>query len=214
MGLVALGGRAFCMIDAKLRHVKERALTPLARLLRPYLSPLTITLLGGLLGVGAAVAAGLRLTEVGLALWVLNRLLDGLDGTLARVQQTQSDLGGYLDIMTDFLVYALIPIGLFIGTPSAGNGFALAVMLATFYVNAGSFLYLSALLERRLQGAKTRGELTSIAMPNGLIEGAETVVFYGLFFLFPTQLSTLMLVFACLVVVSTAQRVVWALRHL
>lgn len=44
-------------------------------------------------------------------------------------------------------------------------------MLGAFYINAGAFLYLSAILERCDMGAKQRGELTTIHMPSGLIEG-------------------------------------------
>lgn len=41
----------------------------------------------------------------------------GIDGLVARVSGQQTDFGGYLDILCDFVVYAAIPIGL--GT----NGF-------------------------------------------------------------------------------------------
>lgn len=202
------------MIDTALRQVKERALSPLAARLPADVTPLFLTGIGGLFGLVSAGSAALGWTGLGVMAWALNRLFDGLDGTLARIRGTQSDVGGYLDIMVDFAVYALIPFGLVMGTPADGAWVALAAMLAAFYVNAGSFLYLSALLERRQNGAKQRGELTSITMPTGLIEGTETVVFYSLFFLFPAHLTLLMSVFGGLVVFSAVGRMVWALRHL
>jgi phosphatidylglycerophosphate synthase len=209
----ALAGQAIFMIDTTLRHVKERALLPIVARIAPCISPLTLTLLGGAIGLAAAGAAALGWTELGLGLWALNRIFDGLDGTLARFNGTQSDLGGYLDLMTDFLVYVAIPVGLGFDSPSNGVWLALVLMFGSFYVNAGSFLYLSALLERRQHGAKQCGELTAITMPVGLIEGAETVIFYSLFFLFPAYLTTLMTVFGVLVAFSAAQRVVWAARY-
>lgn len=89
--------------------------------------------------------------------WFLNRLFDGLDGSLAREQDAASDFGGYLDIVLDFAVYAAIPLGLALGQPAAANFVALALLLASFYVNAASWIYLAALLEKRQQGQWRRG---------------------------------------------------------
>jgi phosphatidylglycerophosphate synthase len=140
-----------------------------------------------------------------LALWLANRVLDGLDGTLARVQGAQSDVGGYVDLLLDFVVYAAIPFGLVLGRPSVATALAALALVGSFYVNAASWMYLAALLERRGVGARSRGELTSITMPEGLIGGSETVVLYTLF-LFSAM--------AALVVVTAAQRLVWAVRRL
>ncbi|MGQ7148234.1 CDP-alcohol phosphatidyltransferase family protein, partial [Escherichia sp. SS-MK2] len=45
-----------------------------------------------------------------LVVILLNRLLDGLDGALAR-RRGLTDAGGFLDISLDFLFYALVPFG-------------------------------------------------------------------------------------------------------
>lgn len=45
-----------------------------------------------------------------ITFWLLNRALDCLDGALARHRNLQSELGGFLDLLGDFIVYALIPI--------------------------------------------------------------------------------------------------------
>ncbi|MBK8027252.1 MAG: hypothetical protein IPK19_39135 [Chloroflexi bacterium] len=87
-------------------------------------------------------------------------------------------------------------------------------MFGAFYINAGAYLYLAALLERRAQGAKQRGELTSITMPGGVIEGTEAVIFFSLFFLLPEWFLPLLFLLGALVVVSTVQRIVWAARYL
>jgi phosphatidylglycerophosphate synthase len=100
-------------------------------------------------------------------LWLFNRVLDGLDGMVARFHARQSDFGGYLDIVLDFVVYAAIPVGLYWGNPGATNTAALILLLSSFYVNAASWIYLSAILEKRAAGASARGELTSVTMPNG-----------------------------------------------
>ena len=56
-----------------------------------------------------------------------------------------------------------------------------SLLVASFYVNAASWMYLAALLEQRNDGAAARGETTAVTMPPGLIGGAETVAFYAAF---------------------------------
>ncbi|MEP6991281.1 MAG: CDP-alcohol phosphatidyltransferase family protein, partial [bacterium] len=77
-----------------------------------------------------------------------------------------------------------------------------------------SWMYLAALLERRDLGARVHGELTSITMPEGVVGGTETVLFYTLFFLFPHHLVVLFGSMAALVLVSVVLRLVWAARQL
>ena len=90
----------------------------------------------------------------------------------------------------------------------------LALLLGTFYVNGASWMYLSALLEKRSVGATARGEQTSISMPTGLIEGSETILLYALYILFPGALTLLFAITAALVWITIAQRAVWASRAL
>jgi CDP-alcohol phosphatidyltransferase. len=61
---------------------------------------------------------------------VLNRLLDGLDGALARLRGL-TDAGGFLDIALDFLFYALVPFGFALAAP-ADNAIAAAWLLFAF----------------------------------------------------------------------------------
>ena len=205
------------MFDHLLRALKDRLLAPVARALGPGVSPTVVTLLACVVGLGAAAAAAGGRFGLGLALWAGNRTLDGLDGTLARVHDRQTDFGGYLDILLDFLVYAAVPIGLARGAWEDAQPwlpFAALALLASFFVNAASWMYLSALLEGRRAGAEARGELTSVTMPPGLVAGTETVILYSCFFLFPARLAELYALMAALVGVTIGQRLVWARRHL
>ncbi|MBC8160815.1 MAG: CDP-alcohol phosphatidyltransferase family protein [Roseiflexaceae bacterium] len=202
------------MFDRVLRVPKERLLIPLATGPLRNLDPTLVTVAAALIGVAAAAAAWQQQAAAAVFLWALNRLLDGLDGTLARHNNRQSDLGGYLDIVLDTLIYAIVPIGLALGVHTVGGYLALALLLASFYINASSWMYLAALLEKRSQGAQANGELTTITMPGGLIEGAETIVFFTLFLLLPSWLVPLFSLMALLVIVTTCQRIVWAIKHL
>ena len=129
-------------------------------------------------------------------------------------QHKQSDFGGYLDILLDVVIYAALPIALIVTTPSTAGYLSLTFLLAAYYLNSTSWLYLAAVLEKRQSGAAAQREQTSVTMPSGLIEGAETVVFYCLFLLWPTQSVLLFSVFAVLVLVTVGQRLVWATRAL
>ena len=201
------------MIDEVLRIPKEKVFEPLARSLSAV-SPTAVTLTACLVGVSAGVAASQNWNTAALGLWGVNRLLDGLDGTMARVNQRQSDLGGYLDTVLDSVVYAAIPLGLAFGSSQPGVFVALTLMLASFYINSATWMYLAALLEKRNLGAKTNGELTTVAMPGGLIEGLETILFYTLFLIFPQWLPALFAVMTGLVLLTSIQRVIWAVRNL
>jgi phosphatidylglycerophosphate synthase len=202
------------VFDDVLRALKDRLLAPVARALGSACPPGAVSLLALATGIVAAWLAAERSYAWALAAWLLNRVLDGLDGTLARVQGRASDLGGYLDILCDFAVYALLPIGIVAGAAPPDGWRALSILLASFYLNAASWMYLAAVLERRGRRVAASGKTTAVVMPAGLIAGTETIVFYSLFLLLPAQLVPLYLTMAGLVLVGVAQRAVWAGRTL
>lgn len=197
------------MLDPTLRNIKDVVLAPLAGVLGPV-SPGGLTAVGFTFGVGSAFLAWNDHLRWALAFWLLNRLLDGLDGAVARKHGTSSDLGGFLDLLADFAVYAAIPLALALrpGADSALAG-AAAVLLGAFYVNSAAWMVPAALLERRTRGVAERGEPTSVVIPEGLISGGETVVFFSLFFLLPHHQLLLFWLMALLTAVTVVQRLVW-----
>ncbi len=201
------------MFDNSARNLKERIFTPLSA---PFqrLNPAALTWVALGLGVISAIFLWRQQYNWAFIFWVLNRVFDGLDGTVARLTKKQSDLGGYLDILLDFVVYALIPIGLVFGDPTPIRYQLLAILLGVFYINAASWMYLSAILEKRSLGAGTQREHTTVTMPAGLVGGVETMLFYGAFMLFPSIMNLLLGAMAGLTAVTVAQRLLWAMRHL
>lgn len=202
------------MFDVVLRPLKERVFAPVTRAIGQRVSPMTLTLAGFVAGLLAAVLVARGAYRAALALWVINRVLDGLDGSLARAQGSQTDFGGYVDIVLDFVVYAAIPIAFVLASPALPLAIAALVLLASFYVNAASWMYLAAILERRDLGARVHDELTSVTMPEGVIGGTETVLLYTLFFLIPDRLVVLFWIMSMLVMTSVGLRLVWAVRRL
>jgi phosphatidylglycerophosphate synthase len=202
------------MFDIWLRALKDRLLGPLVARANPSVHPNVISIIALFVGMAVAWLAYSHHYRAALAAWLLNRALDACDGTLARVQGKQTDFGGYLDILLDFIVYAIIPIGLIAGRPTPSVALGGALLEASFFVNAASWMYLAAILERRSTGALAKGEGTTVTMPPGLIAGAETVVFYALFLIFPSHLAPLFATMGALVVVTVVQRLVWAATKL
>jgi hypothetical protein len=89
-----------------------------------------------------------------------------------------------------------------------------SILEGIYFVNAASLFQLSAILEKKNIGAKSRKELTTVTMPAGLIECTETVVFYSLFLFFHSYSTALFAIFGFLVVITTWQRLVWAKSNL
>ena len=75
-------------------------------------------------------------------------------------------------------------------------------------------MYLSSILEKNRAGASAHGDRTSVSMPSGLIEGAETIVIYTLMFLIPGRLNLLFYIMSAALVPGIVFRLFWAKKNL
>lgn len=197
------------MIDAPLRRVLAPTLDrAAARLAGVGIRAGWVTGAGWAAGVGACVAAGVRLWPAALVLWLANRLLDGLDGPVARVG-APTERGGFLDIVADFTVYGGFVVGVAVGVPSARV--ACVVLLFSYYASGTALLALSSLLERR---GGVPADDRSLRFVGGLAEGAETIAAYVAFCLLPGHAALIAWVFATAVGITALQRVWWGARVL
>ena len=208
------------MYDNHLRHLKDRITTPLCQILPSGLTPNHITLaafISGLLAVGtAALPTSPSNRHWPLIFWLLNRLLDGADGTLARMRGTATALGGFLDLLGDFIIYSLIPPMLALGQEKRLAGAvdqpvppvkvvdwrAVALLEGTFHINNFVLFYISAVVS-----AKMYGELTSVSMRPALIEGMESGLIFTAMFVWPQYLTVLCWGMSVAVIVGIAQRI-------
>jgi len=198
------------MLDSRLRPLIDPPLNRLGGwLAHQGVRADWVTALGLMLGLGAALAVWGGLWLVALALVLASRLADGLDGAVARATEI-SDFGGYFDIFADFTFYAAIPLAFVLADPAA-NGAAGAFLLASFYVNAASFLGFAILAEKAQMRTDAQGR-KSIYFSNGLLEGTETIVFFVALCLFPAAFVLLALVFGALCLLTAALRLVAAAR--
>jgi phosphatidylglycerophosphate synthase len=192
------------MLDRQLRSVLAPGLESTGRRLAAAgVRPGTVTAFGWLVGVGACVAAATGQWNLALVLWLANRLLDGLDGPVARTT-SPTDVGGFFDIVADFSVYGGFVVAVAFAQPTAR--LACGALLLAYYVSGTAFLALSALLERRDQSDECP-DRRSIRFVGGLAEGAETIVVYTLFCLFPHHAVVIAWVFAGVVALTALQRV-------
>lgn len=192
------------MIDARLLPLQHRLLAPPARALARFgLRADQVTLTGFALGLLALPALWMQLHGLALLLIGLNRLADGLDGALARLQGP-TDRGAFLDIALDFLFYALVPLGFALADPGR-NALPAAVLLTSFVGTGSSFLAFSVLAQkRRLTPADYPSK--GIAYLGGLTEGTETILFITAICLWPTLFPPLAYVFAIAAFITTVTR--------
>ncbi len=200
------------MFDSTLRPKIDPALNAMAgRIAAAGVTANQITVLGLVVGALAMAAIAFGWYWLGLALLLLSRLCDGLDGPVARVTG-KTDFGGYLDIVLDFAFYGLIPLGFILADPHA-NAIAGAVLLLSFYVNGSSFLAYAIMAERHgLGDLKTDDK--SIFFTTGLAEATETIAVFALMCLFPGWFALLAWVFAAICFYTALSRIVMARRTL
>ena len=173
------------MLDSHLHPRLKPLLNAVAGALdRPGISPDRLTLLGFAIGVLALPFLALGWYGAALAAILLNRLLDGLDGALAR-RRGLSDAGGFLDISLDFLFYALVPFGFILADPQ-NNALAGGWLLFAFIGTGSSFLAFAALAAAN-QIANPGYAHKSLHYLGGLTEGTETILLFVLSCLFPAH---------------------------
>ena len=159
----------------------------------------------------------------------LTGILDCLDGAVARRRGQTTDLGGFLDLLSDFVVYSAIPIccasSLALDAEHTSVfrlWLAVAVTEATFHINNFVLFFVAAVMEKRKAEHSKAGkqtdasicELTSVSMRPALVEGSESGAIFTLMLAVPEWTETLCWILSVGVVAGTAQRVLWTVRAL
>ncbi|GMQ46847.1 CDP-alcohol phosphatidyltransferase family protein [Vibrio sp. 10N] len=150
------------------------------------------TLFGFALGCMAFPALAYAHYDLALVCIVLNRICDGLDGALARIQGI-TDAGGFLDISLDFLFYSLIPFGFVVANPEQ-NGVAGAFLIFSFIGTGTSFLAFAVMAGKRgIENPVYQHK--SLYYMSGLTEGTETIGCFVLLCLLPQHFAPIAIVF-------------------
>ena len=197
------------MLDRFIRPLIDPPLNRVgARLAGIGVSANAVTLAGFAAGMAAVPAIGAGQYLVGLALILASRVLDGLDGAVARAAG-KTDFGGYLDIVSDFLQYNAWAFGFVLADPQFAV--AGAFLMLAFVGSGTSFLAYAVFAAKRgvttdIQGSK------SLYYLGGLTEGTETIIAFMAFCLVPQYFTILALVFAAACWVTTVSRVLGAAK--
>ena len=192
------------MFDARLRPLIDPPLDRAGRAIAVRgISADRVTLVGLALGLVAAAAIALGAPGWALLPLALSRVMDGLDGAVARATRL-SDFGGYLDIWSDFVFYGAVPFAFALLDP--GNALPAAFVLMAFYVNGSSFLgYASMAAKRGLETARQGRK--SLYYSAGLMEGAETIAFFVLICAWPAAFPVAAWAFGGLCLLTATARV-------
>lgn len=198
------------MLDGWARRLVQPGLDRVGAALARRFTANQITLAGAGFGLLAGGLIAWGWAGAALVALMASRVADGLDGSVARIRG-KTDFGGVLDIACDFVFYAAIPLGFVLLDPEA-NGAAGAALLASFYVNAATFLGYAILAEKRGMVTEARG-VKSLYFTAGLMEGSETIAFFLLMCLFPAAFAPLAWLFAALCLVTASARLRIAARQ-
>jgi phosphatidylglycerophosphate synthase len=197
------------MFDVALRRVVDPTLIRMAVWAADWrISANALTIGGAALGLGAAFFITQSNFTAALAFIVLNRIFDGLDGAIARINGP-TEFGGYLDTICDYIFYLSAPVAFAVIDPA--NQMPALLLVASFTLTAVCFLAFAAIAARQTSDEGAHGP-KAFFYSTGLMEGGETIAFFVLFCLFPASFPTLAIVFAALCLLTVVQRVVLAAK--
>ena len=163
-----------------------------------------ITIGGFFIGITAVPVLAMEQYVLALLLIIINRTMDGLDGALARIQGT-TDVGGFLDIVLDFIFYASIILGFALANPQS-NALTACWLLFAFMGTASSFLAFASIAAKRgVENPVYQNK--SLYYLGGLAEGTETIIFFVFMCLFPSYFVAIAAVFSVICMITTCTRV-------
>lgn len=141
---------------------------------------------------------------------LVNRLCDGLDGTLARLDGP-TERGAFLDVTLDFIFYAGVPLAFAFCDPPR-NALAAAVLLAAFIGTGVTFLAFAIMAEKRGEKS-TAYPSKAFYYLGGLAEGTETIICFVLMCLWPAHFAIFAYIYAGMCGVTTLTRMIAGWRQ-
>jgi len=199
------------MFDRQIQKYTQKPLQYVAKLFLKFISPNHMTLIGFIFGVLMCFSIIIDQYLLAIVFLFLNRLSDGLDGAMARLQ-TPTPLGGYLDIVLDFLIYGGFVLSFGI---TEQNNTLLSMILLFCYIGTGSTFLAKAAILPSLTNQSLDNEIPkSFHYAVGLIEGTETIVFMVLCLLFPNLFFFFSFIFIILCLITIVFRIIVCYKEL
>ncbi len=197
------------MLDSYLRPLIDPPLNVMARaLVKTGITANMLTAIGFGLSLCAFAALAFQAYGIAVMFIVLSRLMDGLDGPVAR-QSKATDLGGYLDIVSDFIFYSGVVFFFAVGRPE--TALAAAFLIFSFMGTASSFLAYAIIAAKRGINHERQGK-KSFFYAAGIAEGTESIFVLILICLLPDYFPWIASIFGGLCWLTTAGRARLAIR--
>ncbi len=168
-----------------------------------------VTIGGFALAIGSAGAIAAGRPILGIGVWIASRLLDGLDGVVAR-RSAPSGLGGFLDITLDMAAYSVMVVAFAFRHPV--HQLEWLLILVGYVLCITTTAVLSSILER--QRAPLPGNDRSLQFTAGFAEAGETTVVYVLLALVPDWAGPIARVWVLVLGATVIQRIRLAQRLL
>ena len=199
------------MFDRQIQKYTQKPLQYIAKLFLKFISPNHMTIIGFSFGVLMCLSIIIDQYFIAIMFLFLNRLSDGLDGAMARLQ-TPTPLGGYLDIVLDFLIYGGFVLSFGI---TEQNNNLLSMVLLFCYIGTGSTFLAKAAILPSLTNQNLNEEIPkSFHYAVGLVEGTETIVFMVLCLLFPNLFIYFSFIFIILCLITIVFRIIFCYKEL
>jgi len=198
------------MLDAFIRPHIDKPLAAVAKqAVAAGVTANAVTALGVALGMAAAALIASELYWPALAVLLVSRFFDALDGAVAR-QTRLTDLGGYLDITLDFIVYASVVFAFALADPER-NALAAAFLTTSFMAPASTFLAYAIFAAKHGMSTEIRGA-KSLYYLGGLTEGTETILTLCLMCAFPDWFPVIAVVYAVMCWITGGTRIAAAVQ--
>jgi len=197
------------MFDRQIQKYTQKPLQYIAKLFLRFISPNQMSLIGFGFGVLMCISIVIDQYFIGILFLFLNRLSDGLDGAMARLT-APTPLGGYLDIVFDFLIYGGFVLSF--GIAEQNNTFLSMVLLFCYIGTGTTFLAKAAILPSLSHQNNDIPKSFHYAV--GLIEGSETIAFMILCLLFPNLFVYLSSIFIVLCLITIVFRIIVCYKEL
>lgn len=183
------------MMDSYVRRFIDPPLNNCAvRLARAGIRANTLTIAGFIISLLGFFALAYQAYGAAIACIVASRLMDGLDGPLAR-QTRPTDLGGFLDIVSDFVFYAGTVFFFALGRPEMA--LPAAFLIFSFMATGSSFLAYAILAAKKGHNHSAQGHKSFFYL-QGLAEGTETIFVMILICLLPEQFGKIAYVYGAM----------------
>jgi CDP-diacylglycerol--glycerol-3-phosphate 3-phosphatidyltransferase len=185
------------MFDGKFRGPIDKAVKPVGdSLRRTGLTPDHLTVIGLLIGVGAAVAIGTGRLLLGLVLVILAALPDLLDGALAKASGASSQRGAFFDSTVDRITDAVLLGGIAWYLASEESAHMALLPYALMAVSSV------------ISYQRAKAESLGLDARGGLMERAERIVLICLGLLIEPLLVPILWVMLVLTSITAVQRFV------